>query len=290
MAVVNDARGSSRNSMSRPKTVPLGAAVVSLAFLALVIPFGARMPSLEAAGRSGARPPVEGASALPIGLILPVRMNDAFELRDARKGAVIETRIMQEVPLPDRQKIPMRAVLRGTILDVTREADGSGLSLTIAFNTLEDHKEILKINTSLRAMASYQAVRAAETPWTGVDVGTPASWANTVQIGGDIRYGDGGVVRNNRKQKVGKGVIGGVLVHVFANPNGGCEGPLNGDDHPQALWVFSADACGVYGMKQIKIAHAGRSDPLGQVTLHFAKQDAKLDAGTAMLLRVVEKP
>jgi hypothetical protein len=143
------------------------------------------------------------------------------------------------------------------------------------------------MNTSLRAMASYQAVRSAQMPLTGPDSGTPARWANTVQIGGDIRYGDGGLVRNRHKQQVGKGVNGGVLVHALANPNGGCEGPINGDDHLQALWVFSADACGVYDLKGVDIAHAGKSDPIGEITLHFEKDDMKLEAGTAMLLRVV---
>lgn len=290
MAVVEDAPDASAEKMARRKASPIVVGVAALAFLAFVISWFARTHSVEAARRSGGGSPVETTSALPVGLILPVHLEKTLELKDAHKGVVLETRVMQEVPLPDRQKIPLRSVVNGTVLAVNKDADGTGVSLTMAFRTLEDHKEILKISTSLRAISSYQAVRAAETPWTGVDVGSPAGWSNTVQIGGDIRYGDGGVVRNDRKQKVGKGVIGGVLVHVSANPNGGCEGPINGDDHPQALWVFSADACGVYHMKDIKITHAGRSDPIGEITLHFAKSDMKLEAGTAMLLRVLEKP
>jgi hypothetical protein len=233
---------------------------------------------------------VEGANQLPVGLILPVRLENALEVKEAHKGTSMEARLAQEVPLPDRRKIPLRSVVKGSVFSVEKDSDGTGTSVTIEFTTLDDHKQALAMSTSLRAIASYIAVRDAQTPWTQADTGAPAGWANTVQIGGDVRYGDGGIVRNNRRQNVGKGVLGGVLVHVQANPNrGGCEGPINGDDRPQALWVFSADACGVYGLKGVNIAHAGRSEPTGEITLHFAKNDVKLEAGTAMLLRVVEK-
>lgn len=233
---------------------------------------------------------VQGVSQLPVGLIVPVSLENALEVKNAQKGTPLESRVMQEVPLAGREKIPLRSIVKGAVLAVVQDSDGSGVSVTIAFTTLDDRKNVVSMSASLRAIASYIAVRDAQTPWTAGDSGTPADWANTIQIGGDVRYGDGGVVRTRTKQKVGKGVFGGVLVHVQENPKGGCEGPVNGDDRLQALWVFSADACGVYGLKDVKIAHAGRSEPAGEITLHFAKRDTKLDAGTAMLLRVVQKP
>jgi hypothetical protein len=121
----------------------------------------------------------------------------------------------------------------------------------------------------------------------GAEAGTPAGWGTTVQIGGDIRYGDGAKVRTASKQVVGKGVRGGVLVQVRANPESGCEGPVDGDDHPQALWVFSSGACGLYDLKGVTIARNGRSDPIGEITLSFDKESKKLESGTGMLLRVV---
>lgn len=184
----------------------------------------------------------------------------------------------------------MKSVVRGPVLAVAKDTDGSGVNLTLAFNQVEDHNHPLSVVTSLRAIASFMAVHSAHMPWTGADSGTPSGWANTTQIGGDIRFGDGGIVRNRQKQKIGTGVRGGVLVHVQANPSLGCEGPINGDDHPQALWVFSADACGVYEMKGVEISQTGKSTPLGEITIHFEKDDVKLEAGAGMLLRVVAKP
>jgi hypothetical protein len=234
-----------------------------------------------------ANAPVEHVRQIAVGIILPVSLDDALTLDEARSGQLIEARIAQEVPLPHGEKVPLRSLVKGSILSVTKDSDGKGGSVTFKFNQLEIRKDSISIATSLRAIASFLAVRSAQMPKTGGDSGTPAGWGNTVLVGDDIRYGDGGIVRNRAKQKVGKGVFGGVLVHVASNPSLGCEGPVNGDDHPQALWVFSADACGVYGMKGAQIAHQGKTTPVGQIILHFEKDNAKVEKGAGMLLRVV---
>jgi len=90
---------------------------------------------------------------------------------------------------------------------------------------------------------------------------------------------------NRQKQKVGKGVSNGVLVHIQAGP--GCDGPINGDDSLHALWVFSSDACGVYGLPGITVSHDGKTSPLGVITLTFAGSETKLDGLAGMLLRTV---
>jgi len=159
--------------------------------------------------------------------------------------------------------------------------------VSLRFDQIEYDKQIIHVATSLRALASFEAVRAARLPLGGADSGTPTGWANTVQIGGDIRYGDGGQVRNRSKENVGKGVSGGVLVHVSAPAGSECEGPVNGDDRLQALWVFSADACGVYDLKGVGIVHDGKTEPVGTITLRLEKEKMKLDAATGILLRTV---
>jgi len=140
--------------------------------------------------------------------------------------------------------------------------------------------------TNLRTIASYLAVRDAQTPLTGADGGTRAGWATTVQISGHIRHGDGSLVRNLQKQNVGEGVLGGVLVHIKANPSMGCRGPV-GEDTLQALWVFSADACGVYRLRGADIVLGDPRRRPGEFTLHFKKRDMKLASGRALLLRVI---
>lgn len=228
------------------------------------------------------------SSLIPAGTILPIRLDDAISVKDAKKGQLIEAKITQSVPLPS-EAIPIRSNLKGSIVSIEKDPEGAGVKLTLKFTQLDYRKETLTISTYLRAIASLRAVRTAQTALTGPDAGTPNGWADTVQIGGDIRYGDGGIVRNRAKQKVGKGVRGGVLVNIQANPALGCDGPLNGSDSAQALWVFSSDACGVYDLNGIKITRTGKASPTGEFTLHFEKDDMKLESGTGLLLRIVPK-
>jgi hypothetical protein len=260
------------------------AVAVAVIATACAIVFAA---NTKAPGSSPRRTPVAGAEQIPVGTILPVGLENGIKLQEARKGDAIEARIMQDVPLPDGGKIRTRSKVTGAIDSVERDAAGSGVNLSFHFGKLEFGGKTVPIVTSLRAMASYRAVRAAQMPLTGAEAGTPAGWGTTVLIGGDIRFGDGGRVRNRSKQVVGQGVTGGVLVHVYAKPAAGCEGPVNGDDHAQALWVFSSDACGVYDLKGAKIVNKGKSEPVGEITLGFRKDDMKLESGTAILLRVV---
>ena len=254
--------------------------------LALAALTGAWVSSAKNAETSGNMAPVS-AVPLPVGTILPVTLKETLSLEKAQAGELVEAKIMQDVPLPNKGKIHRGAQVSGTILSVGTAAKGSGVQLTLQLNKIEYDKEIISIATSLRALASYQAVHSAQMPFTGSDTGTPDGWANTLQIGGDVRFGDGGEVRNRQKQKVGKGVIGGVLVHIRENKESGCEGPATGDDRLQALWVFSSDACGVYGLRGVEIIHNGRTIPKGAMTLQFEKPGMKLDASTAMLLRVI---
>jgi hypothetical protein len=54
------------------------------------------------------------------------------------------------------------------------------------------------------------------------------------------------------------------------------------------LWVFSSDACGVYGFDHLHIAHAGRTAPAGVVSLVSDQGELKIPAGTGLLLRISE--
>jgi hypothetical protein len=224
---------------------------------------------------------------LPIGTILPVSLDKNLSVIEAQAGQEIDGEIMQDVPLPNREKIRMKSRVSGTIVSVTQATGGAGAQLSVRFDKIDNHGEIISVVTRLRALASNQAVSSALAPLNSANSGTPSGWADTVLIGGDVRYGDGGEVVNRQKQKVGKGVSGGVLVHIQAQPGSGCDGPVNGDDSLQALWVFSSDACGVYGLPGITVPHDGKTAPVGLITISFAGSETKLDGSAGMLLRTV---
>ena len=77
-----------------------------------------------------------------------------------------------------------------------------------------------------------------------------------------------------------------MLSRLSPNPDRGCRGAINANDAPQALWVFSADACGAYGLPNLTIRHAGRTDPAGEISLESKKGQVDVNAGAGILLRV----
>ena len=224
---------------------------------------------------------------VPPGTVLPVQLNRGFSSKDAHPGQPITGRIMQDVPLPGGGKIPEGAKILGTILSVSRVGKPSSAGISFQFNEIQMHHQRIGIVSSLRALASPMEVAAALTPDASPGFGTPYIWSTTRLIGGDVKYGDGGPVTDKWNHSVGQGTYDGVLVHLRPQPAAGCRGALDNDDRLQALWVFSADACGVYGITGASIAHAGRSQPAGEINLASLTGDLKIRGGAGMLLRVL---
>ncbi len=224
---------------------------------------------------------------IPPGTILPVRLNRGLSSKNSRIGQPLTGRIMQDLPLPNGAKIPAGARILGTVIYITPPSNNTGASITFKFDQLEIHHERIALLTNLRALASPLEVQFAQIPETTPGFGTPYSWATTDQIGGDVVYGVGGPVTDHMSQPVGKGVFGGVLVHVRARPGSKCRGELDGEDRLQALWVFSADACGLYEIPGVTIAHAGRTQPLGEIILTAESGELKIRSASGMLLRVI---
>jgi hypothetical protein len=204
---------------------------------------------------------------VPVGTILPVKINHGFSSKNARAGQTITGRIMQDVPLPGGSKIPEGAKVVGAVLSVTAAGSSGGARISLRFNELEIHHQRTAIVTDLRALGSMSEVQEAEIPIVTMDYGTSYAWATLRQIGGDMKYGVGGPVTDSWSRTV-------------------CRGALDAEDRLQALWVFSADACGVYGMNGVTIAHAGRTEPVGEIVLVAEKGEIKVRGGSGMLLRV----
>lgn len=227
-----------------------------------------------------------GSPQIPNGTILPARLDHGFAARNVHAGQTITARIMQAVPLPGGGNIPAGATVSGKILSITPAVNGSAESVSLSFDQLIFDHQKFAISVDLRALASFMEVNLAQVPDQALGFGTPATWADRTQIGGDSVYGADGEVTDRQNHPVGKALYSGVLVHVRTQPGAVCRGPLDGDDRLQALWVFSSDACGVYGMRGVSIAHAGREEPAGVITLAAPAGHLNVRAGSGMLLRV----
>jgi hypothetical protein len=224
-------------------------------------------------------------NTIPAGTIVPVALNSSLNSRKVKPGQVITARVMQDVPLSPGSTIHAGAKVIGRVIDVKPANGGAGAQVSFRFDTLVVSKRRIPIITNVRALASMMAVEAAQLPESGPDRGTSQNAWTTDQIGGEVVYRGGGPVADGLRS-VGEPTYGGVLVHISAKPGSPCRGEIEGNDRLQALWVFSSDACGVYDFADLAIVHAGRSDPVGKITLASDKGEVNIRAGSGMLLRV----
>jgi hypothetical protein len=222
--------------------------------------------------------------AIPTGTVLPVQLDSSLNSRKAKAGQVVKARIMQEVPLPQHGRIPAGARVVGHIVAVSAAANGRSPEIALRFESVSFAHQSIPLSLSLRALASMTDVEDAQVPPSGPDRGTPAAWTTRNLVGGEVAYGEGGPVARGT-QIVGQSLASGVLVPVRANLRSGCA-DVGGNDAPQALWVFSSDACGVYGLANLEIEHAGRTDPVGEITLKSRSGEVEIRGGSGMLLRV----
>jgi hypothetical protein len=230
----------------------------------------------------------DGAINIPSGTILPVRLNSTLTSQKAKPGQVITGRIMQDVPLPSGERIREGSKVVGHIVEVTPANNGAQARVSLQFDKLVCSHQTIAITTNLRALTGFVGVQEAETPTTSRGEGDGAHRMTTEQVGGDVVYGTNAPVTTNEHSDdvVGKGVYGGVLGQIRAKEGTECRGPIDGNNNPQALWVFSSDACGVYRLHHISIVRAGRTDPMGVIVLGSDQNNLKITEGAGMLLRV----
>ena len=222
--------------------------------------------------------------AIPAGTILPVQLNSSLCSRKAHAGQLVSARLMQDVPLSPRSRLPAGAKVIGHIVTAHPERNNEA-ELSVRFDTVAVGKRTIAVVTNLRTLASLMEVSEAQVPEGGADRGTSEYEWTTDQVGGEIAYQGGGNVFHGH-QIVGHSVPNGVLGHVYAAPGTKCRSEVDGNDRLQALWVFSSDACGLCEFPNLILVHAGRTDPVGEITLRSTRGNVNVRAGSGVLLRV----
>lgn len=226
-----------------------------------------------------------GQIAIPPGTILPVQLNGSLHSQRSRPGKQITARVMQDVPLPSGARIRSGSTVIGRIVESLEPQRGVGAKLTLQFDALNVSGRTQPIVSSLRAIGSMMDVEQAQVPTSGPDRGTSESSWITEQVGGDVVYHGGGPVTSS-SGIVGRSTASGVLVQIAGAPHAKCAGEAGGPATPQALWVFSADACGLYGLPNLVILHAGSTRPVGEIILGAEKGNLDLRGGSGLLLTV----
>jgi hypothetical protein len=165
--------------------------------------------------------------AIPAGTILPVRLNSTISSAKCKPGQAITGRIMQDILLPQGARIREGSKVIGHIVEVTPATRGVQARVSLQFDKLIFSHQIISMTTNLRAIAGFMRILEAQTPPIGPSESDVYRWLTTVQVGGDVVYGEGGVVTagDNANEVVGKQVNGGVLVRVRAREGTKCQGP-----------------------------------------------------------------
>ena len=226
--------------------------------------------------------------SIPVGTVLPVKLETSLSMKST-PGQLVKARIMQDVPIGNGSMIYAGAKVTGHVVTVAPNGAGRGSEISLTFDQLVISHHTVPIKTNLRALASTMEVDDAGLPDTGPDRGTPPTAYTTTQVGSDeVVYRGGGHVVNTSEEVVGEPVPpDGVLARVLPNLTEGCRGQMIDNELPQALWIFSSDACGVYGYPHLRIINSGRSDPLGQIVLAADQSKLNVRYGSAMLLRII---
>ncbi len=220
-------------------------------------------------------------STLPAGTILPIALDHGLDASKVHPGQPIRAEVMQDVP---GTTIRRHAKVVGHVTEVHSSPNGPA-TLEFTFDSVIEHGQTIPIKVDLRALASRLEVDEAQVPEDMSSRGLNEHTWTTEQIGGDQVYRGGGPVANG-VTAVGVPTFYGVLDDPRVQSGQPCRGAVTDATRPQAFWLFSSDACGLYGFPNLRIEHAGRTDPFGTIVLSAGNGKLVLYGGTGMLLRV----
>ena len=221
-----------------------------------------------------------GAQTLPAGTVLPVQVGSTLNAKSSKPGQKIEGKLMQEVRLPSNVVIKKGLRVTGHVVSaVTPGAKGS--SIVVQFDQLQNEKQTIALNVSLRALASSTDVFNAGLPTGPSSSGEFSGNWITRQVGGELVFRGRGYVASKEGRV---GIWSGSGVWGRLQPEEDCPAS-EGNSVEQALWVFSTTACGTYGLENVTLAHAGSTAPVGQITLESPK-NVEIRGGSGWLLLV----
>jgi hypothetical protein len=215
----------------------------------------------------------QSAELIPAGTIFPVSLNSTLRSDKSRGGATITATVLQDVPLGAGKTLRAGSKVTGHVLEASIAGRGFEESrISFQFDRVQFKNRTVLITTSLRAVASAMEVDAVGS-WSAVELGSER-----------VSYGEAsGLLGSNQ---IGGAVGQEALAHISANIDREC-GVVNGNSRVPALWPFSPDASGKYGLGDVQIVNSGRTEPAGEITLMTSNRRAvRVGRGSAMLLRV----
>jgi hypothetical protein len=229
-------------------------------------------------------------TVIPDGTVIPVMLHSSIDAKSSKQGQPLKAEVMQDVPLQGGNRLKSGTKVFGDLVSVTPASASTPATIVFRFSQIESNGQSIPILASLRALASPWEVSSAQIQY-GSDRRSNPTWAQTTTlIGGDVAYRDEGKVFRGKDQ-VGVSVYAGgwgTLSRLSADLDNHCQGPVDDNDSPQALWLFSHDACGVYGYQAI-VTEQGRTSE-GRIAIASTAGGLKILRRSGLLLRVITKP
>src|SRR5271166_5741093 len=222
---------------------------------------------------------------IPSGTLLPAMLDGTFDSDKSKPGEAISAKLRQDVPLPGKGKIKRESKILGHVVAVTPASDGNPYQITVQFEQIEVNKRPVTISAGLRAFASMELVAQSRQPANANGGNGTSVWdLNLSQIGGQIAYNGEKIVKW-KGQVVGRIPQPGAVLGVpMANPEFGCAGS-GANTAEQAFWVFSTNACGIYGDNDITLVSGiGGASP-GKIAFKSPKK-ITVRGGSGWLLQV----
>src|SRR5262249_48659740 len=119
---------------------------------------------------------------IPLGTVLPVSLENTLSSKSMTKGDPLEGSIAQDVPLPNKDKIPSGSKIFGSVLSVVSSEEGIA-SLTFRLDRIETKKESFAVVTGLRTLAPFTDIQSAQLSRQAGSESVSPQWATTWQIG-----------------------------------------------------------------------------------------------------------
>jgi hypothetical protein len=226
---------------------------------------------------------------LPPSTAIPVVLTQSVAAGQAHPGDVVRAKTIQTIDLPGGRILPAGTALTGHVIasapfvfDATPYAAQKPSVLSIRFDTIAG--EPAPVALSVRAVAGPVASHQAATP-QGLD---EIDWAPAqTLIGGEttsalektVLAPNGSIAGYRRPQ----GVFARLLAAPSVDPGSSftCEATAT----EQSLGIFSANACGVYGLNTVTLTSDGNTG--GAFVLASNQRTVKLYAGSTALLQVM---
>jgi len=225
------------------------------------------------------------AQEIPAGTLLPVALVGTLRAGKVKANDRVVAKLAQYAVVGD-SRLPRGTEVSGRVIESRPAAPGSPARLVLRFDSIRLSGHDIPITTSLRALAGMQAVFDAQLPMNMVDDhGSSIRDWNTTQIGGQAVYRGDGFVMEGEDVVGHASMVGEVVGRPMTWPWSPCarDAVLNSE---QSFWVFSTDACGMYGFGDAKLTHAGRTTPVGEIALE-SPDKLELRGGSGLLLVVI---